>query len=131
MRLKTSCAIVATTLALTSVPAVAHHSFSAEFDITKTIKVTGKVSSVRWSNPHACIYVDVHVADGDTVILTRSKSARDGDIVLALVDGGDPVLRVYRKDGSRVRLEASGKTKPIISNSVQILGKAVAIIRKF
>ncbi len=67
MKLKTSCAIVATALALTSVPAVAHHSFSAEFDITKTIKVTGKVSSVRWSNPHAWIYVDVQGADGKVV----------------------------------------------------------------
>jgi len=75
--------------------------------------------------------VDVHVADGDTVILTRSKSARDGDIVLALVDGGDPVLRIYRKDANRIRLDASGKTKPIVSNNVQILGKAVAVIRKF
>ena len=75
--------------------------------------------------------VDVHVADGDTVILTRGKSARDGDIVLALIDGADPVLRIYRKESNRVRLEASGKTKPILSNSVQILAKAVAVIRKF
>jgi hypothetical protein len=48
-------------------PVVAHHSFSAEFDITKTIKVSGKVSSVRWSNPHAWIYVDVTGADGKVV----------------------------------------------------------------
>ena len=75
--------------------------------------------------------VDAHVADGDTVILTRSKSARDGDIVLALIDGADPVLRIYRKEANRVRLDASGKTKPILSNNVQILGKAVAVIRKF
>ena len=54
-------AIMATT------PVIAHHSFSAEFDITKTIKVSGKVSSVRWSNPHAWIYVDVTGADGKVV----------------------------------------------------------------
>ncbi len=52
---------------MTTAPVVAHHSFSAEFDITKTIKVTGKVSSVRWSNPHAWIYVDVTGADGKVV----------------------------------------------------------------
>ena len=74
---------------------------------------------------------DAHVTDGDTVVLRRAKSAQDGDIVLALVDGTDPVLRVYYKEANRVRLEASGKTKPILSNSVQILGKAVAVIRKF
>ncbi len=74
---------------------------------------------------------DAHVTDGDTVVLRRAKSAQDGDIVLALLDGSDPVLRVYYKEAHRVRLEASGKTKPILSNSVQILGKAVAVIRKY
>ena len=52
---------------MATTPVVAHHSFSAEFDITKTIKVSGKVSSVRWSNPHAWIYVDVTGADGKVV----------------------------------------------------------------
>lgn len=74
---------------------------------------------------------DVHVTDGDTVVMRRSKSAQDGDIVLALIDGTDPLLRVYYKEGNRVRLVASGKTKPILSNAVQILGKAVAMIRKY
>lgn len=73
---------------------------------------------------------DVNVSDGDTVVLRRAKSAQDGDIVLAMIDGADPVMRVYYKEANKVRLEASGKTKPIVSNSVQILGKAVAVIRK-
>ena len=37
----------------------AHHSFSAEFDETKPVTFTGKVTSLKWSNPHAWIYVDV------------------------------------------------------------------------
>jgi hypothetical protein len=57
--------IIAALLSLT-VPAIAHHSFSAEFDVTRTVKVTGKVSSVRWSNPHAWIYIDVET-DGKVV----------------------------------------------------------------
>ena len=73
----------------------------------------------------------VHVADGDTVVLTRSKAARNGDIVLALVDGSSPVLRIYHKAANQISLEASGKTKPITSKDIQILGKAVAVIRKF
>jgi len=59
MRLKSGCGIVAAVLVMAMAPIGAHHSFSAEFDITKTIKVSGKVSSVRWSNPHAWIYMDV------------------------------------------------------------------------
>lgn len=73
--------------------------------------------------------INEHIADGDTVVLRRSKTAQSGDIVLALIDGSDAVLRVYRKEASRIRLEASGKTKPILSSNVQILGKAVAVIR--
>ncbi|MDB5340004.1 MAG: LexA repressor, partial [Planctomycetaceae bacterium] len=72
------------------------------------------------------VLADVHVADGDTVILAPSKTARNGDIVLALVDGSSPVLRVYHKAANQISLEANGKTKPITSNDIQILGKAVA-----
>lgn len=36
-----------------------HHSFSAEFDRDKPIKLTGTVTKVEWTNPHARIYVDV------------------------------------------------------------------------
>jgi hypothetical protein len=45
----------------------AHHSFSAEYDRDKPIKVTGTVTKVEWTNPHARIYVDVQDADGKVV----------------------------------------------------------------
>jgi uncharacterized protein DUF6152 len=45
----------------------AHHSFSAEYDDKKPIKLTGKVTMMRWSNPHAWIYLDVKGKDGKVV----------------------------------------------------------------
>ena len=49
----------AAALLLAAVPAIAHHSFAAEFDETKTVKLTGKVVEMKWANPHAWIYLDV------------------------------------------------------------------------
>src|SRR5215471_4267516 len=42
-----------------AVPAFPHHSFSAEYDAAKPIKVTGVVKKVEWMNPHIWFYVDV------------------------------------------------------------------------
>ena len=42
----------------------AHHSFSAEFDSTKPLKVQGTVTKVEWQNPHIWFYVDVKNPDG-------------------------------------------------------------------
>jgi hypothetical protein len=59
---------VAAALAVASITAShAHHSFSAEFDRDKPIKLTGTVTKVEWTNPHARIYLDVKDADGNVV----------------------------------------------------------------
>ena len=44
--------------------AAAHHGFAGEYDINKPIEVTGIVSKVEWTNPHARFYVDVKDASG-------------------------------------------------------------------
>lgn len=51
-------------LGLAAVPLAAHHSFAAEYDDTKPIKVTGVVTKVEWLNPHVWFYVDVKDQSG-------------------------------------------------------------------
>jgi len=54
-------------LLMATVPVLAHHAISAEFDVTKPIKFEGKVKSVDWMNPH--IYVNIEAVDsGKTIV---------------------------------------------------------------
>lgn len=60
---KTAVFLVAVMLAA-AVPALAHHAFSAEFDQAKPVKVSGEISRLEWTNPHAWLFIDSKGADG-------------------------------------------------------------------
>ena len=59
MRTRLTVAVVSIAALLGAVPVVAHHSFAAEYDADKPIKVSGTVTKIEWTNPHCFFYVDV------------------------------------------------------------------------
>jgi len=63
MKVSVVCGL-AIALGLTAMPALAHHSFAAEYDSAKPITLTGTVTKVEWMNPHARFYIDVKDDDG-------------------------------------------------------------------
>ena len=64
MKTKLALGTAALGLLLAAVPVMAHHSFAAEFDSNKPIKMTGTVTKIEWMNPHAYFYIDVKDASG-------------------------------------------------------------------
>jgi len=78
---------------------------------------------------HGDSMVNVGILDGDGVIVEKKSSARNGEIVVAMVDDGATVKRFYKEDGY-YRLQPENDTMdPIIVPQVEILGKVVGVFR--
>jgi hypothetical protein len=67
VRIQIALAAASIGLALAAVPVWAHHSFAAEFDANKPIKLHGVVTKMDWMNPHSWIHIDVKGEDGKVV----------------------------------------------------------------
>ena len=65
--MKTKIAFAVAFISLAAAPVWAHHSFAAEFDANKPIKLHGVVTKMEWINPHSWIHIDVKGDDGKVV----------------------------------------------------------------
>jgi len=77
---------------------------------------------------------DEHILSGDYVLVEKSKTAHDGDIVVALVDGTDATLKRFYREGDNVRLQPSNvNMQPIIvpAAAVQLQGRVIGVLRKY
>lgn len=77
---------------------------------------------------------DEHIVDGDYVLVEKADTARDGEIVVALVDGSDATLKRLYREGPKIRLQPSNsEMNPIIvlAKSVQVQGRVIGVLRKY
>ncbi|HWA95001.1 MAG TPA: transcriptional repressor LexA [Terracidiphilus sp.] len=77
---------------------------------------------------------DEHIIDGDYVLVERTRTARQGEIVVALVHGAETTLKRYYTEGSMVRLQPSNiEMQPIYvpAAHVAIQGRVLGVLRKY
>lgn len=77
---------------------------------------------------------DEHIVSGDYVLVERTRTAREGEIVVALIDGSDATLKRFYREGNLIRLQPSNtEMAPIYAqaSSVSIQGKVLGMLRKY
>ncbi|HYL37158.1 MAG TPA: transcriptional repressor LexA [Bryobacteraceae bacterium] len=79
--------------------------------------------------------IEDHILSGDYVLVERTAEARDGEIVVALVEGRETTLkRIFHEPGGRIRLQpANASMRPILVDAadLQIQGRVLAVLRKY
>ena len=77
---------------------------------------------------------DEHILSGDYVLVEKTKTAHNGEIVVALVEGSDATLKRFYREGDKIRLQPSNaKMKPIVvpAANLQIQGRVIGVLRKY
>ena len=77
---------------------------------------------------------DEHIVSGDYVLVERTRTAREGEIIVALVDGSEATLKRFYREGSMIRLQPSNaEMAPIYAPaaSVAIQGKVLGLLRRY
>jgi len=78
--------------------------------------------------------IDLGILEGDTVVIESGNSARDGDVVVALVDREDATLKTLRHKGQNIELvpaNSSYETQVYESQRVQVQGRLVGLLRQY
>lgn len=76
--------------------------------------------------------INAGILDGDLILVRETKSANNGDIVVALIDDEEATVKRFYKENGRFRLQPENDTMdPIYADKVEILGKVVGLYRRF
>lgn len=75
--------------------------------------------------------IEAQIADGDYVVVRKQRTARDGQIVVAITDEGEATLKRFYLEKNRIRLEpANSSMKPIYVKNAKLLGVVVGVVRQ-
>ncbi len=78
--------------------------------------------------------VNAGILDGDTVVIERSETADNGDVVVALVEGHEVTLKRFRRKGEAIALEPANpnyETRIYRPDAVSVQGRLVGLLRKY
>jgi len=78
--------------------------------------------------------VEAGILDGDYALIQKADTAREGDIVVALVDGQDATLKYFRREGAMIRLDpanAAFEHQRFAANRVMVQGKLAGLLRRY
>ena len=76
--------------------------------------------------------INAAILDGDYIIVEKQPTAYNGDIVVALINGGDATVKTFYKENGHYRLQPENNSmEPIIADDVAILGKVIGVYRIF
>ena len=78
--------------------------------------------------------VDAGILDGDYALIRKADAAREGEIVVALVDDADATLKYFRKEGAMVRLDPANRAyepQRYTPNRVRVQGKLAGLLRRY
>ena len=78
--------------------------------------------------------VEAGILDGDYALICKTDAAREGDIIVALVDDAEATLKYYRREGAMVRLDPANRSyeaQRYVPNRVRVQGKLAGLLRRY